>query len=191
MEPEGSVPVLSFLIEHHATRTYWGSGGIVPRSLGLGTRWERSASRPGRFTSRERTPGIHWIGGWVGPRAGLDAGASRKFPAPTGTRTPNHPAHSPVFTKARQPLDHILYRTNPHPVFFLRSIPILSSHTQVYNATPCSHISNCRPVRNTCRKYLRFTIMTHTQFTLFFFLCVHTCVRNRLTDFLLHIGTEL
>jgi len=34
---------------------------------------EWSASRPGRFTSRERAPGTHWIGGWVDPRAGLDA----------------------------------------------------------------------------------------------------------------------
>jgi hypothetical protein len=34
---------------------------------------ERSASRPGRFTPRERVPGTHWIGGWVGPRAVLDA----------------------------------------------------------------------------------------------------------------------
>jgi hypothetical protein len=31
------------------------------------------ASRPGRFTLRERAPGTHWIGGWVGPRAVLDA----------------------------------------------------------------------------------------------------------------------
>jgi hypothetical protein len=30
---------------------------------------ELSASRPGRFTPRERAPGVHWIGGWVGPRA--------------------------------------------------------------------------------------------------------------------------
>jgi hypothetical protein len=33
---------------------------------------EWSASRPGRFTLRERTLGTHWIGGWVGPRAVLD-----------------------------------------------------------------------------------------------------------------------
>jgi hypothetical protein len=32
-----------------------------------------------RFTPGERTPGTHWIGGWVGPRAGLDAGARRKI----------------------------------------------------------------------------------------------------------------
>jgi hypothetical protein len=31
------------------------------------------ASCPGRFTRRERAAGTHWIGGWVGPRAGLEA----------------------------------------------------------------------------------------------------------------------
>jgi len=34
---------------------------------------EWSASRPGRFAPRERVPGTHWLGGWVGPRAVLDA----------------------------------------------------------------------------------------------------------------------
>jgi hypothetical protein len=33
---------------------------------------ERSASRPCRFTPGEIAPGTHWIGGWVGPRVGLD-----------------------------------------------------------------------------------------------------------------------
>jgi hypothetical protein len=45
--------------EHHALKAYWGSEGI--------------ASRPGRFTPKERVPGIHWIRSWVHPRAGLDA----------------------------------------------------------------------------------------------------------------------
>jgi hypothetical protein len=40
-----------------------------------------SASRPGRFTSREKAPDIHWIGGWVGPRAVLDAVVKRKIPS--------------------------------------------------------------------------------------------------------------
>jgi hypothetical protein len=40
---------------------------------------ELSASRPGRFTSGERVPGSHWIGRWVGPRAGLDDVEKRKF----------------------------------------------------------------------------------------------------------------
>jgi hypothetical protein len=35
---------------------------------------EWSASRPARFT-----PSIHWIGGWVGSRAGLHDVQKRKF----------------------------------------------------------------------------------------------------------------
>jgi hypothetical protein len=27
---------------------------------------------PAALYSREKTPGTHWTGGWVGPRAGLD-----------------------------------------------------------------------------------------------------------------------
>jgi len=41
-----------------------------------GGRW--SAARPGRLTPGDKDPGTHWIGGWVGPRAGLDAVAKRK-----------------------------------------------------------------------------------------------------------------
>jgi hypothetical protein len=40
---------------------------------------EWSASRPGRFTPSERDPGTRWIGGWVGPSAGLDDVEKRKF----------------------------------------------------------------------------------------------------------------
>jgi hypothetical protein len=44
---------------------------------------EWSISRPGRFIPRKRAPGTHWIGGWVGPRAVLDAVVKRKkFPGP-------------------------------------------------------------------------------------------------------------
>jgi hypothetical protein len=38
-----------------------------------------SASRPGCFTPGEIAPGTHWIGGWVGPRTGLDDEGKRKF----------------------------------------------------------------------------------------------------------------
>jgi hypothetical protein len=31
-----------------------------------------SASRLSSFNTEERGPGTHWIGGWVGPRTGLD-----------------------------------------------------------------------------------------------------------------------
>jgi hypothetical protein len=43
----------------------------------VGGEW--SASRPDRFTPEERAPGTHWIGGWVGPRTGLDDVEMRKF----------------------------------------------------------------------------------------------------------------
>jgi hypothetical protein len=38
-----------------------------------------SPSRPGHFTSGERVPGAHWIGGWMDPRAGLDNVEKRKL----------------------------------------------------------------------------------------------------------------
>jgi hypothetical protein len=38
-----------------------------------------SASHPCRFTPGERAPSTHWIGGWVGPRAGLDDTEKWKF----------------------------------------------------------------------------------------------------------------
>jgi hypothetical protein len=43
----------------------------------VGGEW--SASRRGPFTPEERVPGTHWIGGWVGPRAGLDDMERRKL----------------------------------------------------------------------------------------------------------------
>jgi len=38
----------------------------------------------------ERTPGIHWLGGWVGPRIDLEKTAKRNntVVAPAGDRTP-------------------------------------------------------------------------------------------------------
>jgi len=58
---EMSCMSLSF-IKHRAMEMYKWSGGIAPRLLNLGTRrtWVVSFT-PGRFTSGERTPGIHWI----------------------------------------------------------------------------------------------------------------------------------
>jgi len=59
------------------------SGGIAPRILDLGTGWgEWSVSRPGRFIPMERAPGIHWIGGWVGPVVVLDAVMKLKILSP-------------------------------------------------------------------------------------------------------------
>jgi hypothetical protein len=43
----------------------------------VGDEW--SDSRPGRFTSMGNVPRTHWIGGWIGPGAGLHDVEKRKF----------------------------------------------------------------------------------------------------------------
>jgi hypothetical protein len=66
---KGRVVRVFFSTEYHAMKAYWGSGGISPRILDLGTRWRVVAS----FTPREGAHVTDSIGGWVGPRIGLDA----------------------------------------------------------------------------------------------------------------------
>jgi hypothetical protein len=60
---------------------------MAPRILALGVN-EWSALCSGRIT-----PGINSIGGWVGPRVGLDAMARRKntFSLPAANRPPPPP----------------------------------------------------------------------------------------------------
>jgi len=43
----------------------------------MGVSGQRHA--PAALYPRERTPGTHWIGGWVGLRAGLDTEAREKI----------------------------------------------------------------------------------------------------------------
>jgi hypothetical protein len=59
---------------------------------------EWSTSRPDRFTPGERAPGTHWIGGWVGSRAVLDAVVKRKIPSPRRESNPRTPIVQPVTT---------------------------------------------------------------------------------------------
>jgi hypothetical protein len=59
-----------------------------------GGKW--SASCPGCFTPRERAPDTHWIGGWVGPRAVLDAVVKRKIPIPCQESNPRNLIIQPI-----------------------------------------------------------------------------------------------
>jgi hypothetical protein len=43
---------------------------------------------PAALPHRERTPSTHWIGGWVGPRAVLDAVMKGKIPSPRRESNP-------------------------------------------------------------------------------------------------------
>jgi hypothetical protein len=72
-------------------KAYWGSGGMAALDGG-----EWSASRPGRFTARERAPGTHWIGVCVGPRAVRDAVVKREIPSPRRESNPRTPLGQPV-----------------------------------------------------------------------------------------------
>jgi hypothetical protein len=57
---------------------------------------EWSATRPGRFTPRERAPGTHWVRGRVGPKAVLDAVVKKKIPSPRRESNPTIPIVRPV-----------------------------------------------------------------------------------------------
>jgi hypothetical protein len=48
---------------------------------------------------RERAPGTHWIGGWSGPRAGLDAVSKRKIPIPRRDSNPDYPIVQAVVSR--------------------------------------------------------------------------------------------
>jgi hypothetical protein len=77
------------LTKLHTMKTYWGVEvqlhAFLTSALDGG---EWSASRSGRFTPREGTPGTHWIEGWVSPRAVLDAVVKRKTPSPRRESNP-------------------------------------------------------------------------------------------------------
>jgi hypothetical protein len=82
------------ITEQHAIKAYWGSGGIAPRILDLGSRcrWVVSFT-PQPFYPQGKCSWYPLVTRLGGPqnRSGRD---DEKFPAPTGTRTPDHPARS-------------------------------------------------------------------------------------------------
>jgi hypothetical protein len=65
------------------------------------TRDEWSASRPCRFT-----PGIHWIGGWMGPTVGLEVVENRKISCPWRETKPGRPARSPSVCRPSYPVTY-------------------------------------------------------------------------------------
>jgi hypothetical protein len=85
------------LTKHHTMKMYWRSGGITPCILDLSTRWRWVVSfMPQPLYPRERVPGTHCIGGWVGPKASLDAVVKGKIPSHYWDLNPCYSVHSPV-----------------------------------------------------------------------------------------------
>jgi hypothetical protein len=60
----------------------------------MGVSGQRHA--PAALYTREKDPGAHWIRGWVGLRAGLDAGARRKILYPCRGSNLDRPIVQPV-----------------------------------------------------------------------------------------------
>jgi hypothetical protein len=56
--------------------------------------WVVSITLRPRFTPGQRAPGTHCTGGWVGPRAGLDAEVRGKILFPCRESNPGRPVHS-------------------------------------------------------------------------------------------------
>jgi hypothetical protein len=83
------------------------NGYIDPHFLDLGT---VGASHPGHFTPGERDPSTHWIGGWLGPRAGLYAVEKKKFLTLLGLelRPLRRPARSQSLYRLHYPGSHNL-----------------------------------------------------------------------------------
>jgi hypothetical protein len=88
------VAVLNWASRHEGVLGEWRYSSTHSLTSAL-DRGEWSVSPLGRFISRERAPSTHWIGGWVGPRAGLDA-VKRKIPSPRREWNPRIPIIQPV-----------------------------------------------------------------------------------------------
>jgi hypothetical protein len=68
------------LTKHHAMKIYWEWRDSSTHSLPQ--HWMEVSGQlhaPATLLPGKEPPGTHWIGGWVGPRAGLDMVEKRKF----------------------------------------------------------------------------------------------------------------
>jgi hypothetical protein len=116
-----------------------GGGGKAPPFLTSaldGGEW--SVSRRGRFTSRERVPGTHWRGGWMGPRAGLYVVEKRKISCTRRESNPSRPARSQSLYRLSYPA-RILTVNTPMKIIWNKSIlkvvpPSVSRQAQIFNA---------------------------------------------------------
>jgi hypothetical protein len=94
-----------------AMEAFRGRGDIAPthsrprHKMG----WMVSITPRPLFTPGERTPGTHWRGGWVGPRAGLDTEDRGKILCPCRGSNPDRPVVHPV-------VRHYTDWANPVPI---------------------------------------------------------------------------
>jgi hypothetical protein len=80
-------------------------------------------SRPGCSIPEERALGTHWLGGWVGPRTGLNDMKKRKFSLPGLELRPlGRPARSQSLYRPRYPGSYsLLYNSKYINFDFVRN----------------------------------------------------------------------
>jgi hypothetical protein len=91
---------------------------VLLTSAQVGDEW--STSRPGSLTPWERAPGIHWIGGYVSLRTGLDDVEKIKIlPLPgLELRTLGRPARSQSLYRLRYPGSWVQYNIYHKALFW-------------------------------------------------------------------------
>jgi hypothetical protein len=130
------VPVLnSWTICHKAV---WRSGGIAPPFLTPaldGGEWWASPSC--RFTPLDKDSATHWIGGWLGPRAGLDAVEKRKI-LHCRESNPGCPTDSPSLYRLSYPDSAENGGTLTHYIKFVIHMVASMKIIICWNAMPCN-----------------------------------------------------
>jgi hypothetical protein len=80
-QPNWFNQVISKAVPQHTIEAQGGTGCIAPTHSGpryyIGASGQRHA--PAALYPQGKTPGTHWIGGWMGPRPGLDKEVRRKI----------------------------------------------------------------------------------------------------------------
>jgi hypothetical protein len=88
------------LTKHHAMKTYWGSGGIAPRILDLGTRWRQMVSfTPRPLYPQGKSPSYPLDRRLGGPQGRSGRGGEEKNSQPPPgiePQNPDHPIRSPM-----------------------------------------------------------------------------------------------
>jgi hypothetical protein len=104
---------------------------------------EWSASRHGRaFTPGERTPGTHWTGGWVGPRAGLDTEVTGKILCPCRGSNPDRLVVQSVFWH------YTAWATPSHSTILDDAVSLTCVHTPRMNRVQASATASVSVVRS-------------------------------------------
>jgi hypothetical protein len=129
-------------------KAYWGSGSIAPRvDLSTRCRWVASF-KPRPLTPRETAPGTHQIGGWVDPRAGLDAVLKRKIRSSCRGTNPRSSSPYPRGIPLRYPFSNIIIYIKQKPN--IKKVTVKTTSLFYY-----CNFTKFKPLWSTNEQYIR------------------------------------